>query len=788
VPFSFLGAETAAGWAEWELTNLEVVDGALAVATAFAPVPARSGVDAVDADADDCGNLYLLGSDGGLSRYDPRRDRLDRVACVDCGDDAVERATAVGVTGDSVFLAGSRAADGGRRGRVRALSRHLLQTRWLSDGEFADVVAVAADRTRAYVLHEDPESGTGRLAALRRDGTAEPLVDGLDAPVDIAVDDAGNCYVLDRRDGRPVVGWFEADAGRTTFADAPEDRTRTLPAGTTCIETERGGAVVAAVRPDGAGETVLYRYRFAGGAVERLAGFERRCSTLVARPGPGGGFFALDDAGDELYALEDGGRYRPRPHRGERESEYGGQAVARLDSGERGTEWHRVTLDRHLGAPGTQVRVRYVATEGDDPTPDLEAVDGVDERHAARLREAGVEGLATLAGRDPAAIAETVGVPATRAAAWIDGAWALTAERWEGLDGGVPDPRSVNPRDALVESATGRYLWVRLDLSGTANSSPRVGSFRAYFPRRSYLRHLPSVYREDEASAAFLERFLSVFESTFVGVEEDVRGVTRYFDPRGVPGEYLSWLGRWLAVELDETWPEDAKRELLARAPELFKKRGTREGLLATIGVVLDGGTAPAREPGPGPETPDAAATGDAGGGGPDAEPGVPATGTGAGTGVDGDDAADDSTGADGLADGAAAESGRDRLPSLLEHSDLDCIEDDAADARADYARVVGHPRTFVVLLDPSVDDEQLRAVERIVDAESPAQAVGRVVRLRPWVRLGTNAYLGVNSYLPTREFVLERSALGEDSVLVGREDAARLGLQSRLGEDSVIS
>jgi phage tail-like protein len=320
-----------------------------------------------------------------------------------------------------------------------------------------------------------------------------------------------------------------------------------------------------------------------------------------------------------------------------------------------------------------------------------------------------------------------------------------------------------------------------------------------------------------------LERFLSVFESTFVGIEEDVGSLTRYFDPRGVPEEYLSWLGRWLAVELDETWPEAARREFLARAPELFRMRGTRDGLLAVLDIYLHGGTGPARVPGgvtaaadgdtgaasgvqPGDAETPTGESDDEDGDGEDAGDdgdGAGADGTGE-TDSDGDDAGADGTGDDGEAttdevegDGDGGESTDDagpappgcgRLPFLLEPSDLDCIEPGAADARADYERLVDHSRAFVVLLAPSVGDEQVRAVERIVAAQAPAGTVGRVVRLRPWVTLGANAYLGVNSLLPTREFVLERSALGEDSVLVGREPAAQLDVQSRLGEDTVIS
>jgi phage tail-like protein len=184
-----------------------------------------------------------------------------------------------------------------------------------------------------------------------------------------------------------------------------------------------------------------------------------------------------------------------------------------------------------------------------------------------------------LAAADPETLAGTVDVPVGNATRWVARARDLLVD--------LRPLGEPNPTDALLPAATGRYLWVKLTLVGNEYATPAVGAVRTYFPRQSYLRHLPAVYREDAASAAFLERFLSPFESLFTDVEDDIGRVTRYMDPEGVPGDALAWLGDWLGVDLDETWPEPARRELLARAPELAAKRGTRDGLLAVVRTYL---------------------------------------------------------------------------------------------------------------------------------------------------------------------------------------------------------
>lgn len=748
--FAFLGSETAAEWARWDLTNLRVIDGELTIARRFTAEPILEVDDVVDLARDLCGGLYLLRSDGGVSRLDPRREVVEPVRGLAPDDGTPGRPVALAVTADGFFFADED--DETEPGRVHALSRYPVREQWVSEAGFPDVLALAATDDEVYLLEGESGSDAGKLLRLRSGGASEVVVDGLDAPVDAAVDRDGRCYVLDDRDGELVVGRVEAGAGPVAFPDDAVER-GTLPPGVTRIEAVRDGVVVAV----GSAEfprTTLYRYRFEGSSFERLVDFEGTCSALVSRPG---GFYALaerpaDGTPAVLYSLEEDGENRLRPTQPDQPVEYGGRAVRRFDSGERGTEWHRLTLDRHLGGPGTQVRVVYCATDEDEPVPGFEALDEVDEANAARLREAGVGGLAKLAELEANEVEATVGVDEEKATAWIEGAKAVLDERWKRWKETGEGP-VVDPEDALFESATGRYLWVGLDLVGTADTSPRVGSFRAYFPRQSLLRYLPALYRDDAASAAFLTRFLSIFESTFVDIEEEIEGLTRYFDPYGVESEYLSWLGRWLAVGVDETWSESVTRAFLARSSDLFKKRGTREGLLEMVGMYLEsvGTTAPESDPG----TPVPA--GWSGGSEAGTATQTDAAGAPNDEAGDGPDVGRPGTGASGLGP----------LPYLWEYADLDCI-DGGAGARTDYERLVGHPRAFVLLLDPSVTDEQVRAVERLVEAATPAHAAGRVVRLRPWVQLGQHTYLGLNSYLPTREFVLDRSTLGENSALTG--------------------
>ncbi|MDS0301118.1 phage tail protein [Halogeometricum sp. S1BR25-6] len=305
-----------------------------------------------------------------------------------------------------------------------------------------------------------------------------------------------------------------------------------------------------------------------------------------------------------------------------------------------------------------------------------------------------------------------------------------------------------NPTDALLEAA-GRYLWIELELVGSEYVSPRVRELRASFPRESYLRYLPTVYRTDEESAVFLERFLAIPESDFESVEANVDTLTRYLDREGVPAESLSWLGRWVGVKTDETWPERVRRAFVVNAPWLSKTRGTPSGLLETLRLYLDANAAV-----------DGSITGvrEAGENDGSAENGGGESGGNEDGGTD-----------DGRDDGplapAAVAAELSRVLALWEHADLDPIERPAA--REPYGRLVNSPVGFVVLVGPDVTDEEVTALDRLVRAETPIHAVGRVVRLTPWIRLGGHSYLGLNTSLATREFVLDRSLLGVDSTVL---------------------
>lgn len=141
----------------------------------------------------------------------------------------------------------------------------------------------------------------------------------------------------------------------------------------------------------------------------------------------------------------------------------------------------------------------------------------------------------------------------------------------------------------LFQRARGRFLQLQLRLSGNERTTPHLRALRAYFPRFSYVNnYLPAVYREDEQSASFLERFLANLEGTYTSLEDKIAAVQVLFDVRSAPSDALAWLACWFGIAVDPAWDETTQRMLIRHAMEFFQYRGTIHGLKLALHLALD--------------------------------------------------------------------------------------------------------------------------------------------------------------------------------------------------------
>jgi phage tail-like protein len=137
--------------------------------------------------------------------------------------------------------------------------------------------------------------------------------------------------------------------------------------------------------------------------------------------------------------------------------------------------------------------------------------------------------------------------------------------------------------DCLVQSAPGRYLKLRLTLRSSGAVSPQIHALRVFFPRESYLQYLPAVFQQSDESRLFLDRFLSIFQTTFDNFDHFLDNLWQLFDPWMVPEKFFPWLAAWVALPLDPGLPLPQKRRLLQQAFQNYLMRGTVAGLQQVI-------------------------------------------------------------------------------------------------------------------------------------------------------------------------------------------------------------
>ena len=114
---------------------------------------------------------------------------------------------------------------------------------------------------------------------------------------------------------------------------------------------------------------------------------------------------------------------------------------------------------------------------------------------------------------------------------------------------------------------------------------------------------LPAIYQEDP----FTGRLTAAFDDVLASVILTLDNLDAYVDPALAPRDFVEWLAGWVGFPIGETWPEDRSRELVARAVELYRWRGTVKGLRDLLAVytgiepeVVDTGSVTWRIPSPG--------------------------------------------------------------------------------------------------------------------------------------------------------------------------------------------
>ncbi|MDH5666845.1 MAG: phage tail protein [Nitrospira sp.] len=420
-----------------------------------------------------------------------------------------------------------------------------------------------------------------------------------------------------------------------------------------------------------------------------------------------------------------------------------------IDSGSSQTVWHRLYMEAEIPQDCSVV---IALAAGDDAHPP----DSKDAWHPHCF------GTVERQGRIPKGV-------------WVPGASEIPF--YPGLLGCPPVKDQSGLFTALIQRANravthlkGRYLWGRVILNGNGRATPEVAAVRAYASRFSYRdKYLPELYREstfgDAAEAVlapgtaataadFLERFLDNMEGVLTPLEDRISAAYLLTDPRTTPEEALEWLGSWIGVAFDPVFPKERRRRLIASSPELYRKRGTPEGLMLALDIATGG----------------AVTSGEIvvledfrlrrtmgtilGGDFQDEEDPLLA-----GLVVSGNSLVGDSL-------FLGQEERREFLALFAADLEQTAAEEQAGEAFLDRLAF-----RVTVLVHQEVEPQDLGLIRRVVSLESPAHVVVRVATASEPFLVGAASLVGVDTYLgpaqPVRSVRVGRSRLGRRDVLV---------------------
>jgi phage tail-like protein len=137
---------------------------------------------------------------------------------------------------------------------------------------------------------------------------------------------------------------------------------------------------------------------------------------------------------------------------------------------------------------------------------------------------------------------------------------------------------ALTPKQSLQIDYRGQVLVYLANSQDAEQAGSLIGSvnFTIHLrPRSLYLDFLPAIYREVD----FIGRFLKIFEQSFEPTVGIYQMLWAYLDPNTAPSTLLPFLAYWVGWPGQVPWDELKQRQLIRRALEIYRWRGTHYGL-----------------------------------------------------------------------------------------------------------------------------------------------------------------------------------------------------------------
>jgi phage tail-like protein len=92
---------------------------------------------------------------------------------------------------------------------------------------------------------------------------------------------------------------------------------------------------------------------------------------------------------------------------------------------------------------------------------------------------------------------------------------------------------------------------------------------------------LPALLQDDDVA----QQLAAAFDDALAPILSTLDNFDSYLDPTLAPDDFVEWLAGWVGIAMDENWPLDRRREMVANGSELFRRRGTVRGLAELVSL-----------------------------------------------------------------------------------------------------------------------------------------------------------------------------------------------------------
>ena len=138
-----------------------------------------------------------------------------------------------------------------------------------------------------------------------------------------------------------------------------------------------------------------------------------------------------------------------------------------------------------------------------------------------------------------------------------------------------------NPHNVPLFNLKGRYLLFCIEAVNYSDNPIEISELKINFPIISFIDYLPEVYQSVPRDS-FMSRFISIFHSLYLDVEEVIDNIPENFDPLYADKKFIFWICSLFGIDAS-IWNQDDIKDIILNMIKIFQSRGTRASVVDSV-------------------------------------------------------------------------------------------------------------------------------------------------------------------------------------------------------------